>query len=249
MADFVATQQRFVAAIREPASHLTLSQEERRRLAIYQALFFNNVESFLQSSFPVLHQVLTDTEWLALARAFFRDYRCDSPYFIHISRSFVEYLATKPLSLQGLPSFVPSLAHYEWLELDIGVRQTEHPPLLTMAQLAEEPVVLSSLAEVVSYDYPVHQIAADQIPQDSNDPEQYHFLVYRHQNNEVKFVVLASATAYFLRRLALSKEGVSLQEAALQSVMALPVAQRNAAAQGLSEIILMLVNERLLRLT
>jgi len=246
MARWVNVQASFIDAIRSPEKVSYQNPDHQRRMKIYQELFFNNVEGFLRSSFPVLRSVLSESQWLRLARQFFREHRCESPYFIHISRSFVDYLHQSVEAKKTLPPFTADLAHYEWIEVDMSTRKTPPASLLDMQQLASTRVALSSCAEVLSYAYPVHQIAVHNQPTEMHDKDDYHYLIYRNTEHDVKFVVLTALTATFLRQFTRDTKGVILSHLAQTSLLQLPTAQQASAAQGIAEVISLLVNECLL---
>lgn len=92
---FVETQQAFMAYIRDPDNQPAPSGIESRRLKIYQELFFNNIEGFVSSAFPVLKSLYPATQWLALVRQFFVKHHCKSPYFLEISQEFLLFFTRR----------------------------------------------------------------------------------------------------------------------------------------------------------
>ena len=59
---FIEVQQQFMAHIRDPAHNAKPADVEERRMAIYRDLFFNNVDGFVSSAFPVLKSLYKDAE-------------------------------------------------------------------------------------------------------------------------------------------------------------------------------------------
>ena len=90
---FQQIQKKFMQHIRDPKHH-DFPEIEDRRLAIYRDLFFNNIEGFVSSAFPVLKSLYCEQSWLALVRQFFIQHDCKSPYFLQISEEFLNYLST-----------------------------------------------------------------------------------------------------------------------------------------------------------
>ena len=88
-------------------------------MAIYSELFFNNIEGFIASAFPVLKSLYDEDDWLVLVRKFFIEHNCKTPYFLEISQEFIEYLSHQYQMTKKDPIFMLELAHYEWVELDI----------------------------------------------------------------------------------------------------------------------------------
>jgi hypothetical protein len=122
---FAARQLEFAACIRNPHVYPQPGDVDPRRMQIYVDLFYNNIESFLASAFPVAKQVLAGERWPALVRQFIHEHGSESPYFLEISQEFLTFLAErKPI---GLPPFMLELCHYEWVELALGVAEDEIP--------------------------------------------------------------------------------------------------------------------------
>ena len=100
---FRDVQLAFAANIRNPEASAAPPGIEPRRMKIYQDLFYNNIENFLATSFPVAKQVLGHERWHALAREFLHTHPSESPYFLEIS------LATSPTSSVSMAILVNSL--------------------------------------------------------------------------------------------------------------------------------------------
>ena len=90
--EFIRRQYEFAAHIRDPDHRPAPADVEDRRMAIYRELFYNNVESFLSGTFPVLRRIHDDTAWHAMARDFFSSHRSHSPLFLEIPREFLNWL-------------------------------------------------------------------------------------------------------------------------------------------------------------
>ena len=71
---FIDVQNEFMAHIREPNMQPCPTDIEDRRMAIYRDLFFNNINGFVSSAFPVLKTLYSDQQWLLLVRAFFSEH-------------------------------------------------------------------------------------------------------------------------------------------------------------------------------
>ena len=84
MSDFVTLQQQWTAWLRQPDS-APMPNVEERRLKIYRELFFNNVSSFVENTFPIVKQHLPASDWDLLLKNFFALHHCQSPYFHEIS--------------------------------------------------------------------------------------------------------------------------------------------------------------------
>ena len=87
-----------------------------------------SVEGFISGGFPVLRSLYEDDGWHELVRSFIGRHRCHSPYFLEISREFLEYLAQEHRLRACDPPFIAELAHYEWVELALDVSVEILPP-------------------------------------------------------------------------------------------------------------------------
>ena len=197
-------QQAFAAHIRDP-DHVPIPRGVApRRMKIYSELFFNNIESLLAANFPVIRTLHDDDAWRALVRDFYRVHRSHTPLFTEIAREFIRHLELRARSLAGDPPFLVELAHYEWSELALAL--DEHD-LATIAcdrdgdLMADVPVV-SPLARVLAYTYPVHRIEPDFRPS-APSPQPIFLLLVRDRADEVHFLEIDALTALLLERLSL----------------------------------------------
>jgi len=197
---FQRTQRQFAAHLRDPAENMAPAGIEDRRMKIYRDLFYNNVESFLSGGFPVIRSLTTDAHWHALVRRFFADHACESPYFIDISRAFVEYLSSAPEAIAGMPPWLLELAHYEWMEvaLDTSLDEIPRTGFNPDGDLLAAAPVLTPLMCVLNYQWPVHRISATFQPE---QPEPVWLVVYRNAEDQVKFMEINAATAALLQAL------------------------------------------------
>lgn len=211
---FIRTQLRFAAHIRDPDACPPPAGIEERRLAIYRRLFYNNVENFAASGFPILRSFYNDEDWHALVHDFFTRHRCKTPLFLEIAREFLDYLEHERPPQPEDPPFALELAHYEWVELALYVAEDDSTPDITDGEgdlLADVPV-LSSLAWPLSYHYPVHTIDAANQPAEPGEQPTY-LIAFRGTDDEVQFLEINPTTARLLTLL--TQEPAPTGEAAL----------------------------------
>ncbi|MFA7388627.1 MAG: putative DNA-binding domain-containing protein, partial [Thiohalobacteraceae bacterium] len=146
-------QHAFAAHIRNPAQSPPPPGVEDRRMRIYRELFFNNLNSFLRDSLPVLHAVMRPDAWRSLVRDFFVCHAAQSPFFRDIPREFLCYLEEQRGERADDPPFLRELAHYEWVELALSVHEDPVPPpgLDPTGDLATGRPLLSPLAWPLRY--------------------------------------------------------------------------------------------------
>jgi hypothetical protein len=197
--DFRAKQAEFASYIRAPDSRPVPGDVSPRRMAMYRELFFNNINSFLSSNFPVLRKILDDEQWLALAQDFYLQHRCQTPHFSEIAEEFLDYLQNERNAEGDLP-FMLELAHYEWVEMALSISQAE--PVFGnaefVADVLEKRLALSPLAWPLVYRYPVEKIGPEFLPQ--VPPEQPSYLiVYRDRADDVHFMQTTAVTFRLLQ--------------------------------------------------
>ena len=208
---FTQVQQAFMAHIRDPQQHAKPSDVEERRMAIYRDLFFNNVDGFVSSAYPVLKSLYSEQAWYRLVRQFFSLHDCKSPYFLDIAGEFLAFLANDYEVQSDDPASMLELAHYEWVELDVSVAQEVAEEVsLSAHQVTSSALFLSSLARNLSYSFPVHTISADNQPSEPAAQPSY-FVVYRDSDDEVQFLSTNAMTALLLNIIE-SQPGADLND-------------------------------------
>lgn len=214
---FRHTQYAFAAYIRDPGRHPLPPGVRPERMQMYRELFFNNVESFISSGFPVLRDVLDEQDWHSLVQDFFALQRCTTPYFSGIPREFLAYLRDHRGERPEDPPFLVELAHYEWVELALSIAPGEVPQ--ASPALEENPlafaVALSELAWPLAYRFPVQRIGRHYRPAEP-PAEPTYLAVYRDREEQVRFLELNPASYRLLRLL--EERGPCPAEACLRTI-------------------------------
>ena len=203
MKAFQQLQYKFAAHLRDPRRNPAPRGIEPRRLKIYRELFYNNVEGFLATAFPVLRKITADARWHAMARDFFARHESHQPLFHGIAAEFLRYLEHERGDVRGDPPFLRELAHYEWAELALSVAQSPPPAELAdpNGDLVERAPVVSPLAWALTYEFPVHRIGPDFQPKKPGE-HPTHLVVWRNAQDEVKFMEANAVTARLLQLMA-----------------------------------------------
>ena len=232
---FQQVQQAFIAHIKDPQHQPAPQGIETRRLAIYRELFFNNIQGFVSTAFPVLKSLYSDTGWQRLVRQFFINYQCRSPYFLHIAEHFLHYLQQDYRPQEDDPVFLLELAHYEWAELYLATKPlAQAETAVSSEQVAQQPLQLSQLCMLLAYPYQVHQISTAYQPATPGDVHCY--LLYRNAIEEVKFVLINQLTAALLHSLQ-QAPGSTLAQLVAQLQPELPQFNATVLAQGAEAIL------------
>ena len=243
MKSLIETQHAFIQHIKNPQVNPFDGDIEDRRLKIYRELFFNNILGFLSSGFPVLESLYSEQQWKVLGRKFFIEHECRSPYFIHISKEFVEYLSSKYELGEFDPVFMRELAHYEWLELDVSVRQSNQlaKPWDGHSQITQ--VQMSDLSTLVSYQYPVHQISVDFRP--SQTTEVVYLVIYRDATDEVNFTLVNAVSAHLLNTI--KQQSVATVDSLTKTMIeAMPQLEVQQITESLQQVLQQLLKQEIL---
>lgn len=232
--DFQKLQKRFAHYLRKPEESSFDEISEPRRLHVYRDLIRNNLQSFLNSAFPVSRKVLGEELWRLAGDSFRANYQSESPYFTDISGGFVDYLQVAEIqALQSYP-FIRELVHYEWVELTVSLSQLpSEPGLLSEVELTAARLLVNPSAQVLRYQFPVHQVSVEHQPQQPLS-EALLLVVFKNTAGLVKFIQLNPLTALLLQHL---QQHPQLTLAQLQAAMeeALPQLAPATLAAGMQQ--------------
>lgn len=243
---FQELQLSFSAHIRNPELHPVPEGIEARRMRIYTELFYNNIESFLANTFPVTRRIFLDHAWSGLpwrqlVREFIHRHGSQTPYFLEISQEFLEFVSGHPVS-QVFP-WLLELLHYEWVEMALGVNDTEWPLAgydPTGSLLG--PVLVSPLIWPLAYRYPVQEIGPQHLPTSPPATPTY-LVVYRRSDDKVRFMATNAMTH---RLLALLVKGATGAAALMQVGEELNISSQLIREQGEAALLRLLEFEILL---
>ena len=235
---FKTTQNALVNAIKDPRTFSDINEDSARRIKVYQSLFFNNIDNFISTGFPVLKSIVLtqfgESAWKSIVRQFFIEHECRSPYFAEISKEFVEYLSTEPAFDISLPGFAAELAHYEWLELDVSIRKNEEGLAFFTEGQTVNAVRVSPYASLAAYQYEVHLIGKDYIPVQPAQEQQF-YVVYRDRNFDVQFVHVNPVTAILVNTLEQSENGLSTDQLAQSLIHQIPQIPADVLVNGMNQ--------------
>lgn len=204
---FQRLQTQLTAHLRDPEQAAAPGGIEERRLKIYRELFYNNIEGFLSTAFPVLHQITETSRWHSMVRDFYARHRNTDPLFRGLAAEFLSYLEEERGGVEGDAPFLSELAHYEWVELALSIAEDELSPKIAdpNGDLLEAAPLVSPLAWTLAYDYPVHRIGPDYLPDAPGDAVTY-LVVYRTRQDEVKFTEINAVTARLIELIEANPE-------------------------------------------
>lgn len=217
---FQDRQYALAAHIRDPEHRPAPEGVEDRRIAIYRELFFNNLRNLLATFFPVLRKLHDDAHWAHFIREFMRRHQSKTPYFLELPEEFLAFLQNEYQPRVDDFPFLLELAHYEYVELALSVsNETNNMDGVDPdGDLLAGIPVKSVLAWVYAYQYPVHRISKNFLPQEP-ESEPVYLAVYRTENDDVGFLELNPITASLLNAIDENESGKS-GERLLQEIAA-----------------------------
>lgn len=193
---FREIQHVFTQHMRDPENNPAPEGVEDRRIGIYRELVYDNIEGFIANSFPVLRKITPDDRWHEMLRDYICNHQSHTPLFPRMPLEFIQYLEDERHGHPEDPDFMLELAAYEWAELAISLdtREIEMDGVDVEGDLLAGVPVLNPLIMPQTYQYPVHQISPDYLP-DSPPELPTYLLVYRRRDDEVGFLELNTVSA------------------------------------------------------
>ncbi|CBA16483.1 putative DNA-binding domain-containing protein [Xanthomonas albilineans] len=184
--------------LRDPQRHAPPADIEPHRLAVYRALFFDNLAQLLSAQFPVLHATLGATDWDVLLRAFCAEHRARTPLFPRLGGELVRFLEQRAADPHR--PWLAELAHYETVELDVQIDDSALPPHDPHGDLLDGVPQLSPWLRLLRYRWPVQRIGPAWQP-DTAPPAPTCLLARRQADGQVRFAELAPLTYAVLSAL------------------------------------------------
>jgi hypothetical protein len=199
---FQQRQLAFTAHIRDPENVACPEDVPARRMAVYAELFFNNINDQLSGNFPVLREITADAHWHDLVRDFMRRHRSTTPLFTEVGQEFLAYLQDEREASSDDWPFMLELAHYEYVELAVALSTAddEREACNPNGDLLNGRPAVSSTAWPLTYQWPVHKIGPDFLP-DKPAEEPTHLVVYRDRLDAVHFLEINAVTQRLLQLL------------------------------------------------
>lgn len=213
--DFRQLQRVLTAHLRDPEHNPPPPGIPEERLAVYRRLFFNNVLKFITGALPVLTKIQGMPRMREMARAFYAQHRCKSPYFNDISKEFIDFLNTEFEPADTDPPFMAELAHYERVELELSLCDApiDWDAIDPDGDLRQGAPVLSPLTRLLEYRWPVHEVGPSYRPAEP-PAEPVHLVACRDRNDAIHFVRCNRVTARLLDNLRRHPERSGLAQVA-----------------------------------
>lgn len=230
---FQKHQLAFTQWIRHPDNDALPNGISAQRMNTYRDLIFNNIESFVEHTYPITKALLPNELWRDLIEAFFKYGQCDSPYYYDISLHFKEFLELDTFNgessidyshlnhLKNIHSDHPwlrELMQYEWMELYVEMAEVDW-------QNDSADFQLKTTCWILAYQYPVHTWS---IHTTANDIQAQPtcLLVYRDENFLTHIYPLHPLWAFIIDTLQ-TQEAIQLNvlQEQLEQTTQLPAAE------------------------
>ncbi len=208
---YQTSQLAFSHWLRQPTAAPLPTGIEARRMQVYRDLVFNNIESFLEHSYPIAIAMLPEVDWDFLVSAFFQYGQCDSPYYYDISlhfRDFFDQLMAEPevaefsgqdvaFSIRAIALRAPwlrELLHYEWMALYVDMAETTWQP---RNEHHDRALILRTTCWILGYQYAVHTWSVDEFPAEP-EPQPTCLLIYRTPDFQTRAYPIHPLWAYLI---------------------------------------------------
>lgn len=201
MMAFQESQRQFLAHLRNPELQPLPTGFDQQGVGVYVDLLYNKFNDSLTTCFPVTYAILGETAWQRLLKDFIAEHRCLSPYYRQIPDEFMLYLQNERQGKDDL-SFLPELAHFEWIELVLSIAEAEPVEFetLTDIHILDAVLVFAPVMKLLYYVWPVQQINQAYQP-DEPPTVATHILGFRDAADQVQFISINPATASLLMHL------------------------------------------------
>lgn len=191
---FQQYQRAFTAHIRDPLNQPRPKNVVPRGMDVYKEVVFNNLFESVSACFPVAQKVIGKRAWLKLVRGFFCEHSSSTPIFRKIPEEFLTYLSHIDTSApEGLPPYLTSLCHYEWVELLVSTMadETSKNDINPTGDLRHNIPVFTPTIQLLKYEYAVQKISPRYKPMEKVITQ---LLVYRSEDYSIKFIEINDIT-------------------------------------------------------
>ncbi|MBU2831363.1 DUF2063 domain-containing protein [Acidithiobacillus ferriphilus] len=181
------------AHLRAPADQNCPADFDFQAAELYRELLVGNFAAALQACFPLWIRAMGEAQWLAWRDAFIAEHACRSPFFRQIPDEFLAYLSARQADLAATLPYALELAHLEWLELTLGIAETDLPPQCDPdGDPWTSTAILNPVHALLQYRYPVQRLILDPsfTTAPGLAPEPSPLFLYRDAEDVVQMIVL-----------------------------------------------------------
>lgn len=168
----------------------------------------------MSTAYPVLCEILGEQRWHALIRDYYATHKAHTPLFPEMPREFLVYLEDERKPQADDYPFMLELAHYEWIELALSISELsdDTTTLANSPDFLNKTPLLSQLAWLLSYQYPVHQISKDFLPTEKNEQTTHIVASRLDDEDQVSFTEVNPVIARLLQLISENKKNLTGQQ-------------------------------------
>lgn len=201
---FLELQKQFSAYLRDPDNNPCPAHISPEKINVYRDLIYNTTEELISNAFPVIHSILKETLWHETIRKFLSEHEAKTPLFVEVPLEFIQFVSNHKEFFTDYP-FIEELAHYEWIELELYLAEDEFSSPKKTTDLLTATLQVSPLARSCQYQYPVHKIGKDYIPQTTPNSPVF-LLIHRNQLDKVKFSEINAVSARLIEIIQINED-------------------------------------------
>ena len=163
--DFRQFQFAFARYLRDPLSAPLPEGVDASDAAMCTQEMVNHLHDVLVPAFPLTQALLGDDVWELSVRLFLKAGVSHAPWVSTVQRAFVDHVCHSP-EMHHLPAWLQDLAHFEWLQSAISTTPVTWSAFDSQGDVMQHPVVLNPTHVEAAYEWPVHTIDTDHLPDD-----------------------------------------------------------------------------------
>ena len=179
------------------------------RVHHYRRLVYNVVDDSLISAYPLLNNLLSETEWASLVNDFFATHSCQSTQVWKMPGEFYNYIKSTDLSLKSDYPHLTDLIYFEWIEVEMFMMEDiEYPLFKTEGDWENDQIAVNPEHKILRLNFPVHFKNSKSITKE--DKGEYFLLVYREkETGKVQFTDISAMYGLIIENIV---NGLTLHE-------------------------------------
>lgn len=170
----------------------------------YRRLVYNIIDDSLESSFPLMVNLITPKEWKKLVHEFFENHKCEHYQVWQMPRELITYMLEQDHELLKKYACLENLMQFEWVECELYM-MADIPCKYEVNNMLnwEKPLVLNPEMTLELVHYPVHLKNAKYIS--LSNKGNYFYVGHRHpETGQVIFTNVSPALVRIIENLSVA---------------------------------------------
>lgn len=171
------------------------------RVHHYRRLVLNVVDDSLRSAYPLLNNLLTESQWSKLVADFFATYACQSTQVWKMPGEFNNYIKSNDLHLKVIYPQLENLIYFEWIEVELFMMEDLQYPLYKLqGDWLHDKIAVNPEYKIIQLNFPVHFKNSKSITED--DKGEYYLLAFREkETGKVQFIDISALLAIVIENI------------------------------------------------